>query len=68
MISNLRSSPALCNEKDGASHGDDLLQLATWYRAQAERAGSPWVWEARLQRAQDLEARAREPSRSVAGE
>jgi hypothetical protein len=41
MISNLRSSPASSNEKDGAPHCDDLFQLATWQRAQAGRAGSP---------------------------
>jgi hypothetical protein len=66
-ICNLRSSSASSNEKDGAPHRDDLLQLATWYRALAERAGSPWVWEARLLRAEDLEVQARERSRSVAG-
>jgi hypothetical protein len=59
MICNLRSSPASSNGKDGAPHRDDLLQLATWYRAQAERAGSLWVWEARLQRAENLEMQAR---------
>jgi hypothetical protein len=68
MICNLRSSPVSPNEKNGAPHRDDLLQLATWYRAQAERAGSPWIWEARLQRAEDLEVQARERSRSVAGD
>ena len=33
-------------------------QLAAWYREFAERAGSPWIWEARLRRAKDLEAEA----------
>ena len=36
-----------------------LRRLATWYRDQAERAENPWVWEARLHTAEDLEARAR---------
>jgi hypothetical protein len=67
MIRNLRSSPPSSNEKDGAPHRDNLLQLATWYRAQAERAGSPWVWEARLQRAEDLEVQAREWSKISSG-
>ena len=35
-----------------------LRELALWYREYAERAGSPWVWEARLQTAQDLERQA----------
>jgi hypothetical protein len=39
--------------------GEDMLrQLAAWYREFAERAGSPWIWEARLRRAKDLEAEA----------
>ena len=33
---------------------DKLRQLAAWYREFAERAGSPWIWEARLRRAKDL--------------
>jgi hypothetical protein len=59
MIRNLRSSPLSFSEKDGKPPPDKLLQLATWYRAQAERAGSPWIWEARLQKADDLEGQAR---------
>jgi hypothetical protein len=35
-----------------------LRQLAAWYREFDERAGSPWVWEARLRTAQELEAEA----------
>ena len=58
MIRNLRALPSLSSEKDGAPRRESLRQLAAWYRAQAERAGSPWVWEARLQRAEDLEAQA----------
>ena len=41
------------------SHPDELRQRATWYREFAERAGNPWVWEARLRTAEDLEAEAR---------
>jgi len=37
---------------------DKLRQLAAWYHEFAERAGSPWIWEARLRRAKDLEAEA----------
>ena len=37
---------------------DKLRQLAARYREFAERAGSPWIWEARLRRAKDLEAEA----------
>lgn len=35
-----------------------LRELAAWYREFAERAGNPWVWEARLQLADDLEREA----------
>src|SRR5689334_22245364 len=58
MIRNFRALPSPLSEKDGAPRRDRLRQLAAWYRAQAERAGSLWVWEARLQRAEDLEAQA----------
>jgi hypothetical protein len=33
----------------------ELRELAAWYRDFAERAGSPWIWEARLRRARELE-------------
>jgi hypothetical protein len=59
MIRNLQSLSS-SNEKSDTSRCDHLLQLAAWYRARAERAGSPWIWEARLQRADDLEREARE--------
>jgi hypothetical protein len=58
MIRNLRALPSPLSEKDSALRHDPLRQLATWYRAQAERAGSLWIWEARLQRAEDLETQA----------
>jgi hypothetical protein len=35
-----------------------LEQLAAWHRVIAERAGSAWVWEARLLAAEDLERQA----------
>src|SRR3984893_12679709 len=36
----------------------ELRKRAEWYREFAERAGSPWVWEARLKTAKKLEAEA----------
>jgi hypothetical protein len=63
MIRNLRLSPSSFNEKNGTPCRDELIQLASWYRAQAERAGSTWVWEAQLQRAEELEAEARHKQR-----
>jgi len=66
MIRNLRSPPAALNENGGKPRCEPLLELAAWYRAQAERAGSLWVWEARLQRAEDLEAQARGTTNLVA--
>lgn len=58
MIRNLRALPSPLSEKDGVPRRDALRRLAAWHRAQAERAGSLWVWEARLQQAEDLEAQA----------
>ena len=66
MIDNLRVLPSPLNEKGRTPRRDKLLELAAWYRAQAERAGSVWVWEARLQRAEDLEAQARRAGNLVA--
>ena len=60
MIHHLRSSPLSFSGMDGEPPPDRLLQLATWYRAQAERAGSSWIWEARLRKAEDLEGQARQ--------
>lgn len=37
---------------------DELESLAAWHRANAEHAGSDWVWEARLRTAEDLERQA----------
>src|ERR1700693_3116086 len=35
-----------------------LRNLASWYREFAEKAAAPWIWEARVLRAQDLEREA----------
>jgi hypothetical protein len=59
MIRILRSSTLSFSGTDGKPSPDKLFQLATWYRLQAERAGSSWVWEARLRKAEDLEGQAR---------
>ena len=37
---------------------DKLRELASWYRAFAERAGNPAIWEGRLLTAEDLEEEA----------
>jgi hypothetical protein len=37
-----------------------LRELAIWYRDQAERAGNPAIWDARLRTAEDLERQALE--------
>ena len=36
----------------------ELRKRAEWYREFAERAGTSWVWEARLKTAEKLEAEA----------
>jgi hypothetical protein len=35
-----------------------LRDLAAWYREFAERAGDPWIWDARLKTADKLEKEA----------
>ena len=35
-----------------------LRELAAWYRALAERAGDPAIWDARLRTAEDLDLEA----------
>lgn len=35
-----------------------LRELAAWYRDYAERANTPWIWEGRLQTAENLDRRA----------
>jgi len=36
----------------------ELRNLASWYREFAEKAAAPWIWEARVLRARDLETEA----------
>src|ERR1700730_13650952 len=36
----------------------ELRKRAEWYREFSERAGVPWIWEARLKTAEKLEAEA----------
>ena len=36
----------------------ELRNLASWYREFAEKAALPWIWEARVLRAEDLEREA----------
>jgi hypothetical protein len=43
-----------------------LRELAAWYRAFAERAGNPVIWDCRLRMAEDLEAEARARQRAAA--
>ena len=42
-------------ERPAMAELDKLRKLADWYREFAERAGNPWIWEARLKRAAELE-------------
>jgi hypothetical protein len=35
-----------------------LEELAAWHRANANHAGSVWIWDARLRAAEDLERQA----------
>jgi hypothetical protein len=35
-----------------------LRSLATWYRAFAKKADAPWIWEARLRQAAELDLEA----------
>jgi hypothetical protein len=43
---------------DAAQSPEELLMLAAWYRAFAEQAGNPVIWESRLLMAESLEAEA----------
>ena len=46
-----------------------LCKLAAWYRKFAKRAGNSWGWEARLERADDLERQAADlEAQSVGGD
>ena len=44
---------------------EKLRELASWYRAFAERTGNPTIWEARLRTAEDLEEEAERIERSA---
>ncbi len=45
-----------------------LRELASWYRAFAERSGSATIWDMRLRTAEDLEAEALRLERAAARE
>ena len=45
-------------EAPNTDRAQELRELAAWYRNFSERAGSPWIWEARLRRAKELEREA----------
>lgn len=42
---------------------NDLQKRAAWYRKFAEQAGNPWIWEARLRMAEELETEAALPAK-----
>jgi hypothetical protein len=48
------------------SDPNKLRELAAWCRDFAERAGSPWVWEARLRTARTSRRKRVGPSRGTA--
>jgi len=52
---------------DNAPKSQNLRRLAAWYRAFAERAGNPAIWEARLHMAEDLDAEAHRLEQSRRG-
>ena len=61
MVSTEESRAAvrhLIEAAKGVCAPDELRELAAWYRALAERAGNPAIWEARLQTAEGLAAEA----------
>jgi hypothetical protein len=45
---------------DTTSTIERLEELAAWHRINADHAGCPWIWDARLRTAEDLERRAAE--------
>jgi len=51
---------AVDGRREGERHEKQrrLRELADWYRAFAERAGNPTIWEARLRTAAELEREA----------
>jgi hypothetical protein len=52
---------------DNAPKSQNLRRLAAWYRAFAERAGNPAIWEGRLRMAEDLDAEAHRLEQSRRG-
>ena len=48
------------------SNSGELRRLAAWYRDQAERAGSPVIWDRRLRTAEELEAMADDLEKNAA--
>jgi hypothetical protein len=56
----LAHQPARCplNRESMMPDSVELRKRAEWYREFAERAGVPWIWEARLKTAKQLEAEA----------
>jgi hypothetical protein len=50
-------APAACvpNEMQAVIR---LRNLAAWYREFADKAAAPWIWEARLLRAEELDGEA----------
>jgi hypothetical protein len=53
-----RSGVAARAMNDVAHSPEELRKLASWYRAFAEHAGNPVIWESRLLMAESLEAEA----------
>jgi len=56
-----RSLISRCVDAKGRKEMDEarkLRELAAWYREFAERAGAPWIWDARLRTADKLEKEA----------
>jgi hypothetical protein len=52
---------------DNAPKSQNLRRLAAWYRAFAERAGNPAIWEGRSRMAEDLDAEAHRLEQSRRG-
>jgi hypothetical protein len=46
-------------------NAEKMRSLAAWYREFAEKAANPWIWEARLLHAQELEREAERLTKST---
>ena len=55
---NVGVGPAHLADAEPSVKARMLRELAVWYRALAERAGNPVIWESRLLTADDLETEA----------